>query len=277
MPSPAELLDLPFMRTALAEVLLLGVAGGLLGSWIVLRGLAFFTHAVGTAAFPGLVVADAAGFAPQIAGAAVALGYAGGVERAGRGAAGGREASAATGLLLVAALALGVVLASDVLEPGAGVDRMLFGTLIGLGTRDVALGGAAALAAVAATAALGRGWLAAGFDPAGSRALGIPARGLDAALLVLVALAVVAALPAVGALLVTAVFIVPAATARLLTRRLPTLLAAAVGLAMAEGAVGLYLAYWLDASPGPAIAALGAAVYGLVAAGGAVARRRGPA
>ncbi|MEX2194615.1 MAG: metal ABC transporter permease [Thermoleophilaceae bacterium] len=264
MPSPFDALDLPFMRTALAELALLGVAGGLLGTWIVLRELAFFTHAVGTATFPGLVVADAAGIAPQLAGAAVALGYTGGVERTGRSGRGAGGDGAATGLLLVGALALGVVLASDVLESGAGVDRLLFGTLVGVEGSDVAASGAAAVAAVAATGMLGRAWFATGFDPAGSRALGIPSRRADAALLLLVALAVVAALPAVGALLVAAVFIVPAATARLLTRRVGALLALSVALAVAEGVLGLYLAYWLDVSPGPAVATLGAAVYAAV-------------
>src|ERR671914_2409312 len=99
MPSPIDALDLPFMRTALAELGLLAVVGGLLGSWIVLRGLAFFSHAVGTATFPGLVVAEAAGLSPKLAGLAVAAGYAGGVERAGRS---GRDpGDVATALLLV--------------------------------------------------------------------------------------------------------------------------------------------------------------------------------
>src|SRR5918994_1084 len=83
MPSPLDLADLPFLREALVEVVLLAIAG-----------------------------------------VAVALGYAGGVERAGRA---GRKPSEATALLLVAALATGVVLASDVFESGAAVDRLLFG------------------------------------------------------------------------------------------------------------------------------------------------------
>lgn len=265
MPSPLDALELTFMRTALAELVLLGIAGGLLGTWIVLRELAFFAHAVGAATFPGLVVADATGVAPQLAGAAVALGYTGGVERAARPGRGVGGTGAATGLLLVAALALGVVLASDVLKPGAGVDRLLFGTLFGLHAGDVAASGVAAAAALAATLTLGPAWFAGGFDPDGGRALGIPARAADAALLVLVALAVVAALPAVGTLLVAAVFVVPAATARLVARRLPALLGLSVALAVAEGALGLYLAYWLDTSPGPAVAALAALVYAGVA------------
>src|ERR687896_173329 len=74
MPSPLDLADLPFLRDALFEVLLLAGAGGLLSAWIVLRRLAFFSHAVGSATFPGLVVADASGFSPLLAGLARALG-----------------------------------------------------------------------------------------------------------------------------------------------------------------------------------------------------------
>src|SRR5918997_330461 len=107
LPPPSELLLLP-----------------------VLRRLAFFAHSVGTATFPGLVIADGAGFSATLAGIVVALGYAGAVERAGR--AQRDPGDAATGLLLVAALASGVILASDVFDSGAAVDRLLFGTAIGI-------------------------------------------------------------------------------------------------------------------------------------------------
>src|SRR4029453_5274973 len=105
------LADLPFLREALLELLLLAITGGVLGTWIVLRRLAFFSHAAGSATFPGLVAADASGVTPTIAGIAIALGYAGGVQRT-AGAA--RDHGEATALLLVAALATGVILASDV-------------------------------------------------------------------------------------------------------------------------------------------------------------------
>jgi ABC-type Mn2+/Zn2+ transport system permease subunit len=264
-PSPLDLVDLPFMRTATAEVLLLAVAGGLLGAWIVLRRLAFFAHAVGGATFPGLVVADATGIRPIVAALAVALAYAAGVHRAGSRSPGGRAADAATGLLLVAALALGVILASDVFASGARVDRLLFGTLLGLDSGDLAAAGGAAALALLATVLLGPAWLASGFDREGARTLGAPVGTADALLLVLVAVAVVTALPAVGALLTTSLFIVPAATARLVARSVPQLLVASVALAAAEGLIGVYVALWADAPPGPAIAVLGAAVYALTA------------
>jgi ABC-type Mn2+/Zn2+ transport system permease subunit len=262
MPSPLDLVDLPFLREALAEVVLLAIAGGLLSAWIVLRRLAFFTHATGSATFPGLVVADASGVSPLVAGVAVALGYAGGVERAGRA---GREPGEATALLLVAALAGGVVLASDVFESGAAVDRLLFGTLLGLQSTDLWLSAATVALVVVASLALGRTWAEIAFDPDGATALGLPAARADFMLLALVAVAVVAAIPAVGALLVAAIYVLPAAAARLVARSIPALLALSLAFALAEGLVGLYAAYWLDLPPGPPVAVLGALTYAVLA------------
>jgi manganese/iron transport system permease protein len=276
VPSPLDLADLPFLREALLELVLLAVTGGVLGAWIVLRRLAFFSHAAGSATFPGLVAADASGVSPIIAGIAVALGYAGGVQRAGgagtggvgpRGSGGeGRDHGEATALLLVAALATGVILASDVFESGAAVDRLLFGTLLGLDTADLVLSAAVAALAAAAALALGRTWSAIGFDPDGARALGLSAARADLLLLSLVAVAAVAAIPAVGALLVTAIYVLPAAAARMLTGSIRGLVACALGVALAEGVVGLYLAYWLDVPAGPPVAVLGALVCLVLAA-----------
>ena len=264
MPSPLDIADLPFLREALVEVVLLAAAGGLLSAWIVLRRLAFFSHAVGSATFPGLVAADASGVSPILAGLAVALGYAGGVERTGRA---GREPSEATALLLVAALAGGVVLASDVFESGAAVDRLLFGTLLGLGPADLALSAAIVALVAVGSLALGPAWSAIAFDPDGAPALGLPAARADFLLLALVAVAAVAAIPAVGALLVAAIYVLPGAAARLVARTIPALLAWSVGLALAEGVVGLYAAYWLDIPPGPPVSVLGSLTYALLALG----------
>ena len=284
MPSPLDLANLPFLREALLELVLLAITGGVLGAWIVLRRLAFFSHAAGSATFPGLVAADASGVSPILAGIAVALGYAGGVERVGRGGAGrgaargtgegaARDHGEGTALLLVAALATGVILASDVFESGAVVDRLLFGTLLGLDTADLVLSAVVAALAAVGALALGRTWSAVGFDPDGARSLGLPTGRADLLLLALVAVAAVAAIPAVGALLVTAIYVLPAAAARMLTRTVRGLVACALGVALAEGVLGLYLAYWLDIPAGPPVAVLGAVVCLLVAA---ITRRSAP-
>jgi ABC-type Mn2+/Zn2+ transport system permease subunit len=256
-----------FLTRALIEVLLLAVAGGLLGTWIVLRRLAFFTHAAGSATFPGLVVAGPWGVPAQLAAFGAGLLYAGSLERLVRRR--GVAPDAATGLLLVAALSLGTILASDAYPAGAGVDRLLFGTLLGLTDADLLLSGAVALSAIVASAALHRTWLATGFDPQTAPVLGArPARG-DALLLLTVATAVVAALPAVGALLTGALLVIPAATARLLTDDLRRLQLTATVLAAGEGVGGLLLAYELDLPPGPAVAVLGGLGFAAAAAAAA--------
>ena len=169
---PALILDAPYVQRAIAELVLLALLAGVLGSWIVLRRYAFYTHAVGTATFPGLVVAAPWGVAPQLTALAAAHGFGAGIERLSRGRR--MDPGAATGLLLVAALAAGSLLASDVYESGAGVDQLLFGTLIGLSERDVWLTAAAVVAALAAHGAMHRAWLATGFDAGAAR---VEARG----------------------------------------------------------------------------------------------------
>ena len=254
----------PFMQRALLEVVLLAAAGGLLGTWVVLRRLAFFAHAVGSATFPGLVVAGPWGVAPPLAALGAGLGFAAALRGTGRPGRVGADARIA--LLLVGALAVGAVLASDVYRSGAGVDRLLFGTLVAVSDRDLWLAGAVAAIAVAGSAGLGRLWLAGGFEPDGARpALGRALPLADAALLGVLVLAVVASLPAVGALLVSALLVVPAATARVVARSLRGLVLGAVALALAEGVIGLWIAWTLDVPPGPATATLGGAVFAAVA------------
>jgi len=261
---PALILEAPYVQRAIAELALLAVLAGVLGSWIVLRRLAFYTHAVGTATFPGLVVAAPWGVAPQVTALAAALGFGAGIERLARGRR--LDPGAATGLLLVAALALGSVLASDVYESGAGVDQLLFGTLIGLSERDVWLTAAAVAAALVAHGAMHRSWLAAGFDPGSARALGVRTTLADRVLLAAVAVAVVVSLDAVGALLVAVVLVVPAATVRLVAGDVRTLQLGTVALAAAEGMTALLIADSLDIGPGPVMAVLGGTVYAGVAA-----------
>ena len=168
--------------------------------------------------------------------------------------------------MLVAALATGVILASDVFESGAVIDRLLFGTLLGLDTADIVLSAIVAVLAAAGALALGRTWSAVGFDPDGTRALGLPTGRSDLLLLALVAVAAVAAIPAVGALLVTAIYVLPAAAARMLAGSIRGLVACALAIALAEGVVGLYIAYWLDVPAGPPVAVLGALVCIVLAA-----------
>ena len=247
------------MQRAALEIVLLAPLAGVLGAQIVLRRLAFFTHGVGAAAFPGLVLAGPAGVSPAMAALAVGGAFAGLLERLER-----RRAlvyDAATALLLVAALAIGIVLASDVFGSGAEVDGLLFGSLLAIGDRELVVTALALGVALVAALVARRAWIATGFDPAASRSLGLPARWGDRALLGAVTVAVVASLDAVGALLVGSILVIPAATARLFATSVGALELGAGLLALVEGLAGLLLALRLDAPPGAVIATLGGAIF----------------
>jgi len=209
------------------------------------------------------VLASAWGIAPQLAALATALGF--GVAQEGLTRSRRLAPDAATGLLLVAALAIGIVLASDVVDVGAEVDTLLFGSLIGLKPLDLWLTAAVAAAALVLDAALRRSWLATGFEPGSARARGVKPERADRLLLAGTAVVAVVALDAVGALLVAVVLVVPAATVRLLTARLHTLRLGAVALAAVEGVAAVWLADALDVGAGPALAVIGGAVFALVA------------
>jgi ABC-type Mn2+/Zn2+ transport system permease subunit len=262
VPAP---FDLPFVQRAVVEIALLAVGSGILGTWIVLRGLSFYAHAVGTAAFPGLVLADGLGFSPLLGALATAGIVAIGVAAiANRGRA---EYDSATALVLVGALAAGVILASDVFHSQGSVERLLFGSLLLIDHTDQLVAAVVGVAVLAIGALLGRRWLASGFDRDSARALGARSPLPDLLLLALVAASAVAALDAIGALLSTALLVVPAATTRLLIDRLRTWQLATVALVIVEGTAGLWLSVEANAPPGATIAVVGGAVFALVAGG----------
>jgi ABC-type Zn uptake system ZnuABC Zn-binding protein ZnuA/ABC-type Mn2+/Zn2+ transport system permease subunit len=270
-----EPFQLPFVQRGLFEILILAVPAGLLGTWIVLRGLAFFSHAVGTAAFPGLVLADGLGFAAPLGAFGAAVLFSAGSALLGR-----REEEAtdsAVAIVLVGCLAAGTILASDVFGSGANVETLLFGSLLLIDGSDLVLAGVAAGLTLVVSLLLGQRWLALGFDPDAAA----PGAGgwLDLALFGLIALAIVAALSVVGALLVTALFVVPALTARLFTERMASWQLASVALVALEGTVGLWLSVKTDAPPGATIAVVAGAVFAIAAGARALARsrRRAPA
>lgn len=253
-----ESLDLPFVQRGLAELALLSVGAGLIGTWIVLRGLAFYSHAVGTAAFPGLVLADGLGFAAALGALGAALAFAALLALIPRRR--GDDRGAETALVLVGLLALGVILASDVFGSSAGVESLLFGSLFLIDQGDLVLAAAISAAALAAARTLGPRWLAVGFDgPEGAARRG--ARALDAVLLVLIALAIAAAVGALGALLVAALFVVPAATTRLWFSRLGAWQAATIGLCAAVGTAGVLISVELNTPPGATIAVLAGVLF----------------
>lgn len=268
-----ETLSLPFVQRGLWEVLLLSAGAGVLGTWIVLRGLSFYAHGVAAATFPGLVLAAGVGFAGPLGALGVALVFALTVGRlAARDDAG--DHSTLTAMVLVGALATGVVLASDVFQQATTVTSLLFGSLLVISDRDLVIAGVVSVLVVGASLALGPRWLAVGFDREGSRSLGVRASGPDALLLLLVALVAVAALSAIGSLLAAAVMVIPAATVRPWITRVRAWQLATVALTAVEGVIGLWMSAETNAPPGATIAVLAGSGFAVSVIARAVHDRR---
>lgn len=240
-------------RRALAEVALLGLAGGALGCWVLFYDLSYGAESLAHALLPGLVLAALAGIPLLLGGAAGLLVAAGAVALAGRAPRIGRDTAVA--VVVTPLLGLGALLALSRQTP-AGLGELLFGDVLGVSDADLIAAGALCLCLLAALRVLHGRLLAVGFDRAGARALGVPAGRIDAALLALLAVALLIAVQGLGNLLVVAVLVGPAATARVLTRRMPAMMATAAGVAILAGVAGLYLSYYASTAAGASIAAV---------------------
>lgn len=263
----------PINVRALVEVLLLGATGGALGCWIVFYRLAYSAESLAHALLPGLVVAALTG-APLLLGAAAGLVVAAiAVAVAGRTPAIGHDTAVAvvvTGLLGLGAL-LGLAP-----ETPARLQDLLFGDVLGVTDGDLALAGALAAVVLVALALLHGALLVVGFDRASARALGRSPLLVDIALGVLVALAILVAVQGLGNLLVVAVLVAPAAAARHLTRRVPSMMAVSVAIAIAAGIAGLYASFYLDTAAGASIAGALVLAYAAAHAARAVGLARAP-
>lgn len=237
--NPLDALREPFLQNALAAGLIVAVAAGALGYFIVLRGAAFATHALAQIGFAGAAGAVLVGAAP-LAGlltfallGAVALGTAD--PR-------GRARDATTALILVFALGLGALFLA--LAHGYATDAfaLLFGTIVGVDRAAVAITAAAAALAAIGLAVIGRPLVLASVAPDIARIRGVPLGALDLAFYGLVALVAAIAVPIVGTLLIYSLAIGPAAAAARLTRRPTASIAVAIGLGALAVVVGVALA-----------------------------------
>jgi ABC-type Mn2+/Zn2+ transport system permease subunit len=250
--------DDALMRRALVEVLVLSLACGPLGVWIVLHRQSYAAESIAHAMLPGLVVAALAGV-PLLLGAAggvlvgaAAIGLAGRDERLG--------GDVGVAVAVSALFGLGGMLAlSPEVPPRLG--ELLFGDLLGVSASDLLE--AAALAAITLAAlALGHRSLAlATFDRAAAPSLGARPGRWELVLLALLALATVATVRGLGNLLAVALVLAPGATALNLTRRLGTALAAAAGLGALAGVAGLLVSYHADLAAGASVALCAVALF----------------
>jgi ABC-type Mn2+/Zn2+ transport system permease subunit len=240
-----------FMQRALLELVLVGLVGAVLGCWVVFYELSYSAESLAHALFPGLVGAALLGLPLVLGGAVGVAGAAAAVAVFGRTPSIGRDTSVA--VVITGLFGLGVVLALSPASP-PGIENLLFGDLLGVSRSDLVLAGILAGASLAALALLHRQLLAVGFDRSSAHALGARPLLADLALLALIATATIIGVQGLGNLLVVAIVIGPAATARLVTRRLAPMMALAALVAVAASAGGLYLSYYADTAGGASVA-----------------------
>ena len=251
-----------FMQRALAEVLVLGLACGPLGAWVLLYRQSYAAESISHGMLPGLVLAALAG-APLVLGAAggvlvaaAAIALAGRDERLG-GDTG--VAVAVSGLF-----GLGALLALSPETPPR-LQELLFGDVLGATATDVAGRRRAGRRVAVALALAHRRLSLSAFDRGAARSLGATPARWELALLVLLALATVAAAPGLGSLLLVALILAPGAAALRLAGRMPAVLALAAAIGALRGLAGLLLSFHLGIAAGASVALCAVAVASMTA------------
>jgi zinc/manganese transport system permease protein len=240
-----QLLAFHFMQNAMITGTIVAVLAGAVGYFIVLRGQSFAAHTLSQVGFPGAAagvlahVSPLAGLLVFCTGSALGIGLMGRSLDAGR-----RSESAVIGTILAFSLGLGLLFFRLYAGTAQGVYSFLFGTILGIADRDVAITAAIAAAALLALGVIARPLLFGSIDPDVAQARGVPVRALSMAFLVLVALAVAQAVQIVGTLLVFALLVAPGAAAQQLSIRPWFALALSVGLALVFTWLGLAVAYF---------------------------------
>ncbi len=255
-----------FMQRALAEMTIIGVLCGVIGCFVVLRGLAFIGDALAHAVFPGVVLSYMADrsilWGAFAFGSLTALGVAL-LSRTRR-----VSEDSAIGVIFAAFFALGVVLISREAGFKKDLGSLLFGNILGVSQADLVVTAVIGAVVLVVFFSLLKEFTLVAFDPTLATSSGYPVFLLEVVLLLLVSATIVVSLQAVGNILILALVVTPPAAARLLTDRLPVMMAWSAGLAVLSGVVGLYVSYHADTAAGGTVVlvATGCFLVALVAA-----------
>lgn len=254
--------QLEFMRRGLIAAVLVSVVAAVVGSYVILKGMAFISDALPHASFGGVAIAFALGGSLYLGGAIAALTTAlliGFISRRGL-----IKSDTAIGILFVGAFALGLAVISRERNYTGDLFAFVFGNVLAVTWNDVWLTAAIGGAVLAFVALFYKELLFTSYDPAMAAASGLPVAAFQYGLLVLVALTVVIAIQTIGVILVVALLITPAATAQLLVRSLPAMMALGGAIGAASSLIGLYVAWHADLSASASIV-LTATVFFLLA------------
>lgn len=254
--------DHTFMQHAFLAIILVGVICGTTGAFVILRGLAFLGDALAHAIFPGVVISFILG-ADFLIGALIAAVIVsfliGGVSQSGR-----LNNDTAIGVLFAGGFALGVAIMSTQTSYTRDLNSFLFGSILSVTRQDLYLTAAIGVVVLATIFWFRREFTTIAFDRTFAKASGLRLWAFDQLFLVLLALAIVISLQTVGNILVLAMLVTPAATARLLTDRLVTMMIGASIVGSMAGIAGLYVSYYEGVPSGSAVVLIETLVFGLV-------------
>jgi ABC-type Mn2+/Zn2+ transport system permease subunit len=246
-----EPLAYQFMQRGLLASVMIGILCAVMGTYVVLRGMAFLGDAMAHAILPGVAIAYilrgdllvGAGIAAVIVALSIGLFT--------------KDATVkedtAIGILFAAALSLGVALISTMQTYAVDLSHILFGNVLGVSIANLWLIGGLSLVILLIVAALFKPFLVISFDPVLAATLRLPAELLRNLMLILLALTVVVSLQTVGVSLAAAMLVTPAATAFLLTRRLLPMMLVSAAIGAISSVIGLYLSYYFNIVSGSAI------------------------
>lgn len=260
-----EAFEPEFMQRALLGGIVAVVATSVVGTWVVLRGLAFLGDALAHGVIPGIALAVLWGFSPVLGAFVAALAMSGLVSLVSVRAEVREDTG--IGLLFVGMLSLGVVIISRSTTFTTDVTSLLFGDILGVTADDIRGQALAAAVVLAASAVLYRPFLALTFNRQKAHTLGMRPGLAQFAMLVLLATSIVASFQAIGTLLVFGLLVAPPATAALFVHRVPAIMALAVVLGSASVVLGLLVSYHHGTAGGASISGMSVAMFFVALAG----------
>ncbi|HRW50335.1 MAG: metal ABC transporter permease [Caldilinea sp.] len=251
-----------FMVRALLAAIMVGIICPVVGTYMVLKGLSFFGDALAHSILPGVVLTFLFGW-PLALGAMISALVAafliGVISQRST-----LQEDTAIGIVFAGAFALGVAMISTASNYAVDLTHILFGDVLGVSTTDLWVMLVLGLVVLGAIVAFYKEFLVLTFDPVLALVLRLPATALRYLLLGVIALTVVTSLQTVGIALVLAMLVTPAATAQLLTRRLPPMMMVAALLGVFANVTGLYISYYLNIASGPTMVLVSTLIFGLV-------------
>ncbi len=267
-----EPLQYAFVQRALIAAVLVALVCASVGVFVVLRGLAFLGDAIAHAAFPGVVIAFLLKVNIVLGGSVAAVLSALAIGAVARRS--GLKEDTAIGVVFSGMFALGIVLFSSIRTYTGDLLGILFGDVLGVATDQLVVGSVTAAIVLAALWIIWRQLVFVSFDPIGAAAAGLNTLRYDTLLLGLIGLAIAVSVQIVGVVLVVAMLVTPAATARLVAQDLRTLVVVALLVAVGSSVAGIWLSYYVNAASGGTIVLVATTLFGLVWTVRSVARSR---